>query len=263
MRYRNFRLRWTTLAVVLGIATAGALYLQLTTTGPNGDEFHGRNGSAPDSDIWNVRSGTGWDVGIQNYTGNNAYLDGQGHLVILAVKGENGTYTSGRVESLRSFGYGTITARIKVPKGQGIWPAFWLEGVEGEDIEWPQSGEIDVMELPSTTTTLYSTLHGPIAGSASTEQVQIISNLPDLSTDYHNYWVRHLENEVTFGVDDRTLGTVTPASLSPKETWVYNRPMTVILNVAVGGPWAGAPNGSTHFPATMLVDSVRWDPPAD
>ena len=86
--------------------------------------------------------------------------------------------------------------------------------------------------------------------------------MPDLSTDFHNYWVRHLPNEITFGIDNQTLGTLTPDSLGPGETWVYNRPMYVNLNVAVGGSWAGAPNSSTAFPAQMLVDSIRWDPPA-
>ena len=184
--------------------------------------------------------------------------------MIQATRGRNGKYTSGWVWSKNdvSYGYGTITARVKVPKGQGIWPAFFLLGADSDTIGWPASGEIDVFELPSTTTTVYSTLHGPIAGTNATEQVQIVSTLPDLSTDYHNYWVRHLPDEITFGIDGQTLGTLTPASLAPGETWVYNRPMYVNLNVAVGGSWAGAPTKSTPFPAKMLVDSVRWDPPS-
>ena len=104
--------------------------------------------------------------------------------------------------------------------------------------------------------------HGPIAGTTNTQQAQIISTLPFLSTDYHNYWVRHLPNEITFGIDNQTLGTMTPDSLAPGETWVYNRPMYICLNVAVGGAWAGAPNSTTPFPAKMMVESVRWDPPA-
>lgn len=240
-----------------------ALYLDKleTTTGSIGDEFLGRSGSAPNSAIWSVKTGTGWDAGMENYTTDNVVLDGQGNLVIQATRTESG-YTSGWVESKNnvSFGYGTISARIKMPEGQGLWPAFWLMGADSDTVGWPQSGEIDVVELSSTTTTVYSTLHGPIAGSTGTQQAQLITNLPDLSTDYHDYWVRHLENEITFGVDDQTLGTLTPESLDPGQTWVYNRPMYVILNLAVGGPWAGAPNDSTQFPATMIVDGVRWDP---
>ena len=255
---------------VLTISTANStnlssLYLDRVTTmtGPMVMDFAGKAGAAPNSTFWTSRSGTGWDSGIQNYTTGSTYLDGYGNLVIKAARTSSG-YTSGRVESknLVSMGYGTVTARLKVPKGQGLWPAFWLAGADEDTIAWPTSGEIDVMELPSTTTTMYSTLHGTIAGTTQTEQAQIISQLPDLSADYHNYWVRHLPNEITFGIDSQTLGTLTPASLPAGATWVYNRPMQVILNVAVGGPWAGAPDSTTAFPATMSVDYVRWDPPA-
>lgn len=232
-----------------------------TVTGPIGDDFTGKAGSSPGS-LWTTQTGSGWDTGIETYVSSNAVLDGQGHLAIKSTRNKNGTYSSGWVESKNklSMGYGTTTARIKVPKGQGLWPAFWLKGADEDTTAWPASGEIDVMELPSTTTTMYSTLHGPISGTTATQQAQIVSNLPDLSTDYHNYWVRHLPNEITFGVDNITLGTLTPDSLPPGATWVYNRPMHVTLNMAVGGPWAGAPNNSTVFPATMLVDWVRFDP---
>lgn len=233
-----------------------------TTTGILGDEFAGKAGSAPNGANWTVKTGTGWDSGIENYSTGNAVLDGKGNLVIKAVRTKSGGYTSGWVESANkmSLGYGTTTARIKVPKGQGLWPAFWLKGADEDTTAWPHSGEIDVMELPSTSTTMYSTLHGPIDGTTTTQQAQIISNLPDLSNDYHNYWVRHLPDEITFGVDDMTLGTLTPDSLPPGATWVYNRPMHVILNLAVGGPWAGAPDATTPSSASMLVDWVRWEP---
>ena len=210
-----------------------------------------------------MRNGSGFDAGIQSYAPSNVFLDGRGNLVIQAVRGKTpGTYSSGWAWSKNdvSYGYGTITARIKMPKGQGLWPAFWLMGADSDTVGWPASGEIDIVELPSTTTKVYSTLHGPIAGTTATQQAQIVTTLPDLSTDYHNYWVRRLPNEITFGIDDRTLGTMTPDSLGPGETWVYNRPMYVNLNVAVGGSWAGLPNSSTVFPAQMLVDWVHIFP---
>jgi hypothetical protein len=233
-----------------------------TTTGAIGDQFTGSKGSAPTGTTWSTTLGTGWDPGIQNYTNGGAVLDGQGHLVLQATRGSNGSWTSGRIESANklSYGYGTITARIKVPQGQGLWPAFWLTGADAATNGWPATGEIDVMELPSTTTTMYSTLHGPISGTTATQQAQIISTLPDLSTDYHNYWVKHLPNQITFGLDGQTLGTLTPADLAPGETWVYNRPMYVLLNLAVGGSWAGAPDSTTPSTAEMLVDSVTFVP---
>ena len=256
---------------LLGLSTSNAttsssLYLDRVTTmtGPLVLDFSGKTGAAPNSTFSNSRSGSGWDPGLENYTPSNTYLDGYGNLVIKAARTSSGGYTSGWVDTKNkvSMGYGTITARFKVPKGQGLWPAFWLKGADEDTTSWPTSGEIDVMELPSTTTTMYSTLHGPIASTTNTQQAQIISNLPDLSADYHNYWVRHLPNEITFGIDNTTLGTLTPNSLPAGATWVYNRPMQVLLNIAVGGPWAGAPDSTTPFPANMSVDWVRWDPPA-
>lgn len=241
-----------------------SLYIDAVTaaTGSFTEEFLGKAGSTPSSANWSIKTGSGWDPGLENYQTGNVALDGQGNLVIQATR-KGGRYASGWVETKNkiSFGYGTITARIKVPSGQGLWPAFWLKGANEDTVPWPQSGEIDVLELPSTTTTIYSTLHGPITGSTNTQQAAVVANVPDLSAGYHNFWVRHLRNEITFGVDDRTLGTLTPASLVAGSQWVYNQPMFAIMNLAVGGSWAGAPNGSTRFPASMNVAWVRWDPP--
>jgi hypothetical protein len=227
-----------------------------------GDDFGGPAGAAPDSTLWTVKQGSGWDPGLEDYTTESATVDGRGHLLIQATKTADGQYKSGWVESTNkmSLGYGTTTARIKVPQGQGLWPAFWLKGADEDITPWPESGEIDVLELPSTTSVVYSTLHGPIAGSSQTRQAQIVSNLADLSTDYHDYWVRHLPDQITFGVDDVMLGTLNPGSLPKGAKWVYNRPMHVIVNLAVGGPWAGDPDSSTQFPAQMVVDAVRWTP---
>lgn len=227
-----------------------------------GDDFDGPAGAPPDDALWTVKQGTGWDPGVEDYTRDNVTLDGRGNLVIEATKTADGQYKSGWVQSTNkmSLGYGTTTARIKVPQGQGLWPAFWLKGADEDITPWPDSGEIDVLELPSTSSTVYSTLHGPIEGTKQTRQAQLISDVADLSTEHHDYWVRHLPDEITVGIDDVALGTFTPGSLPKGAKWVYNRPMHVIVNLAVGGPWAGDPDSSTRFPAQMIVDSVRWTP---
>lgn len=232
-----------------------------TTSGPIVEQFTGKSGSAP-SNLWTRRSGTGFDASTAIYAPGNAVLDGQGNLAIVATRGENGRYTSGWVwtKNNMTFGYGTITARVKMPQGQGLWPAIWLMGADSDVVGWPTSGEIDVAELPSTTTTVYSTLHGPIAGSTGTQQAQIVSKVPDLSADFHNYWVTHMQHKIVFGIDGQTLGTLTPADLAPGAVWVYNRPMYLIINLAVGGPWAGAPDSTTPSTAKMLVDSVTFVP---
>lgn len=238
--------------------------LHADNEGPNTgfvDEFLGESGSAPGR-MWTTRSGTDFDSGIETYQAGNVFLDGNGHLVIQAIRDTTGAYTSGSVwtKNNLTLGYGTISARIKMPTGQGLLPSFWLMGADSDIVGWPASGEIDIAELPSTSTMLYSTLHGPIEGTTDTQYIQLVTTQPDLSTDYHSYWVRHLENQITFGVDNQTLATLTPDSLGPGQTWVYNRPTYAILNLQVGGPWAGAPDDSTPSTAWMLVDSVTFDP---
>jgi beta-glucanase (GH16 family) len=233
--------------------------------GPVFEDFNGPAGSPPNPAYWSYITGTGVDDGVENYQPGNAFLDGQSHLVIQAVQTGNG-YTSGNIQTKNklSFGYGTLTARIKMPSGQGLWPAFWLVGADEDAVPWPQCGEIDIIELPGTSTTYYTTLHGPINGMPNTvqgtQQAQLSGPIADLSTDYHNYWVARVPDSITVGIDSRALGTFTPQSLPPGAQWVYNRPMYALLALAVGGNWAGAPDSSTHFPAEMLVDWLRWDP---
>jgi len=236
-------------------ATPGAVF----------EDFNGPAGSPPNPAYWSYLTGTGEDIGVENYQTGNAFLDGQSHLVIQAVDTGNG-YTSGRIETKNklSLGYGTITARIKMPSGQGLWPAFWLVGADQDTTPLPQCGEIDIIELVSNATTYYTTLHGPISGNPGTvegtQQAQFTGPITDLSTDYHNYWVTWIPDSITVGIDTKTLGRFTPQSLPPGAQWVYNRPMYAVLDLAVGGSWAGPPDNSTHFPATMLVDWFRWDP---
>lgn len=220
------------------------------------DDFDGPAGAAPNPQWWSHVTGRGWDIGIETYASSRAFLDGQGHLAIEAVEG-NGGYQSGRIQTKGklSLGYGTFSARIKMPAGQGLWPAFWLF----EDGDPHGVAEIDIIELVSNATTYYSTIHGPKDGGGM-YQVQSSGGIPDLSAGFHNYWATHAPDRVTIGIDGRTLATFTPESLPPGGRWVFNKPMYAILTLAVGGTWAGPPDASTRFPATMLVDWFRWDP---
>ncbi len=225
------------------------------------DSFDGPAGAAPDPEKWTVIEGSGWDRGIQNYRPDNAVLDGQGHLMLRAQKTDSG-YVSGRVETRRkaNFGYGTLIARIKMPAGTGLWPAFWLLGADEDTNPWPGAGEIDVVEMVSDPRKWYASIHGPISGVEDYLQAQISGEGPDLSADFHDYWVIRRENAITVGIDDTVWGTFTPDSLPPSAEWVYNKPFCAILNLAVGGDWAGPPDSSTEFPAIMLVDYLHWEP---
>lgn len=225
------------------------------------DDFDGPAGTPPDSDNWTVVEGSGWDRGSQTYASDNAVLDGSGHLRLRALKTDSG-YTSGRVETRRkaNFGYGTLIVRMKMPAGAGLWPAFWLMGSDEDVNPWPGAGEIDVVEQVSDPRKRYSSLHGPIPGVKDYLQKQIVGDGPDLSADFHDYWVIRRENKVTVGIDDVVWGTFTPDSLPKDAEWVYNKPACLILNLAVGGEWPGQPDGTTRFPADMLIDWVHWQP---
>jgi beta-glucanase (GH16 family) len=228
------------------------------------DDFMGPAGSRPNDHIW------GYDIDppgryndeLQAYTtsSENVRLDGQGHLVIEARKESDG-YTSGRLNTRGKLNmlYGTITARIKFPIGEGLWPAFWMLGSNMDAVGWPDCGEIDIMELTNTGSKYIVTLLGP--GYTGDHRVRSKGPISDLTRDFHNYWVNWRQDSITIGIDGTTLGAFDPSSLPPGAKWVFDHPMYALLNVAVGGYGPGhPPDASTTFPATMLVDWFRYTP---
>lgn len=237
------------------------------------DNFSGAAGSLPDSSIWSNRPGH--DGGVQVYTDSpsNIRLDGDGNLVIEALQTEDG-FTSARIASqdLMHLQYGTMVARIKMPAGQGIWPSFWMLGEDYADVGWPGSGEIDIMELVNEGTTYHVTLHGPQVwpsgevtdyfggGDASGKVLGFKGSIEDLSADYHDYWMKWREDRIEIGVDGQLLAVFTPEDLPEGAVWKFNQPMFVVMQVAVGGTWAGLPDDTTEWPATMLVDSFQYTP---
>ncbi|MBO3739533.1 glycoside hydrolase family 16 protein [Actinoplanes flavus] len=235
------------------------------------DEFNGAAGAAIDGSKWNFDVGGGGfgNSELQYYTNStsNVRQDGQGHLAITARK-ENpayyqcwyGTcqYTSGRILTSGKFTqkYGRFEASIKVPKGQGIWPAFWMLGDNLGSVGWPQSGEIDIMEnVGKEPNKLYGTIHGPgYSGGASIGGSRTLG--APLGDAFHSYAVEWSPNLIVWYLDGAEYFRVTPASLGGRQ-WVFDHPFFMILNVAVGGNWPGSPDASTSFPQTMLVDYVR------
>lgn len=239
------------------------------------DEFDGTAGAVPNAANWNYDLGnaesSGWgNHELQYYTSSarNAQMDGSGMLVITAEKASNPgpcwnskpcDYTSARIHTNGkvSFTYGKVEARMKLPAGAGIWPAFWALGTDLATAGWPKSGEIDIMEfVGKTPNTVYGTLHGPGYSGA-----QGINKPYDLGTavsnDFHTYTIIKRANEIIWQVDGKEYHRLTPASLPAGGTWVFEKPFFVILNLAVGGDWPGAPDAATVFPAQMKVDWVR------
>jgi beta-glucanase (GH16 family) len=231
------------------------------------DEFNGAAGTSIDAAKWKFDiGGSGWGNNeLEYYTSStsNVAHDGQGHLAITARR-ENpagyqchyGTcqYTSGRILTADRFTqtYGRFEASIKIPRGQGIWPAFWMLGGNN----WPTTGEIDIMEnVGNIPNTVYGTVHGPgYSGSGGIGGNRTIGSA--LGDAFHQYAVEWSPNLIVWFLDGVEFFRITPANLNGN-AWVFDHPFFMILNVAVGGYWPGNPDGSTVFPQTMLIDYVR------
>src|SRR5713101_141767 len=242
------------------------------------DEFNGPAGSAPDPNNWKFETGNnnGWGNNELEYycppTNNtppcstatpNIYLDGTGNLVIKAIN-QSGTWTSGRMktEGLQPFQYGRMEARMKLPVGAGIWPAFWMLGTDIGSVGWPTCGEQDIMEwVPQyTPTTTSSTIHGP--GYSGGNGIGSKFTFPSggrVDNAFHTYGVIWSQNKMQFYRDDYTqpFFTVTPANIPGGTQWVFNHPFFILLNLAMGGGFPGNPDGTTPNPAMVLVDYVR------
>jgi beta-glucanase (GH16 family) len=236
------------------------------------DDFNGPAGSSPDPRKWSFDlGGSGWgNDELEYYTSrpSNASLDGQGQLAITARRetysGSGGVtrdYTSARLQTKGLFAttYGRIEASIKLPEGRGLWPAFWAVGSDIENAGWPSSGEIDMMEsLGNDPFTLYGSIHGPERGNPTGYGLTAPKrSAVSLASGFHVYGVDWSPGAVAFTFDGIPYAIRTPASLSAEQQWEFNKPFFLLLNLAVGGSWPGAPGASTQFPATMLVDWVR------
>ena len=235
------------------------------------DEFNGANGSAPDHSKWVIETGgNGWgNQELEYYTNHLENVQVQdGNLVITARKqaysdndGVMRGYTSARLKTQHKFSqtYGRFEARIQIPRGQGIWPAFWMLGEDIDQKGWPGCGEIDIMEnIGKEPAMVHGTIHGPgySGGHGIGSPFSLKSGAP-FADGFHVYAVEWEPDVIRFYVDDNLYATRTPAALPRDAQWVYNHPFFVILNVAVGGGWPGDPDTTTKFPQTMLVDYVR------
>ena len=235
------------------------------------DEFNGPNGSAVDASKWvSETGGGGWgNDELESYTARleNAVQE-NGNLVIKVLQekytGKDGVardYTSARLKTLGRFSqtYGRFEARMKIPRGQGIWPAFWMLGVDIDKPGWPTCGEIDIMEnIGKEPALVHGTIHGP--GYSGANGIGSPFALPAdqrFADDFHVFAVEWEPNAIRFYVDDHLYATRTPADLPKGTRWVYDHPFFLLLNVAVGGGWPGNPDATTVFPQTMLVDYVR------
>ncbi len=239
------------------------------------DEFSGGAGTPLDTAKWAAETGgSGWgNEELQYYTGEpaNVRLDGNGNLEIRATSLQPSTeltcwygkcrYTSARLitKGKFEFQYGRAEARIKVPTGLGVWPAFWLLGNDIDKVGWPSCGEIDIMELigkePST---VYGTIHGPgYSGANGISRSKMLPKGSRVSDDFHVFGVEWSKNRITWFLDGKRYATVKKSDLPKGNEWAFDRPHFLLLNFAVGGKWPGSPDTATIFPQSMLIDYVR------
>lgn len=226
------------------------------------DEF---DGIALDTTKW-VREtgGTGWGNGeLEFYTDRveNARV-ANGYLVIEARREPfgNRAYTSARLKT-QGFGawqFGRIEARIQIPRGQGLWPAFWMLGDNIAQVGWPGCGEIDIMEsIGKEPARVHGTVHGP--GYSGANGITGFYDLPAgaIADTFHVFAVEWQPGTIQWYVDSTLYRTVNARDVPGAGTWVFDHPFFIILNVAVGGYWPGNPDTTTVFPQTMRVDYVR------
>ena len=288
LRCRRRRLAPSILAPALALLTAcgGGTNGPRTTTMPGGgnnepgeyalvwsDEFDGPAGSAVDASKWvHDTGGQGWgNRERQYYTPGteNAALDGSGNLVITARAEPANTarscwygacrYTSARLltKGKYEFQHGRIEARMRLPRGQGIWPAFWMLGADIDQVGWPRSGEIDIMEnIGREPNIVHGTIHGPGYSGGSGIGSSYSQSGP-FADDFHVFTIEWEPSSITWFVDGKQFRRTTPADLPAGAAWAFEHTFFMLLNVAVGGNWPGEPDETLVMPQTLTVDYVR------
>jgi beta-glucanase (GH16 family) len=237
------------------------------------DDFNGPAGSPPDAMTWNEEVNGSPPNGEQEYytsRPNNVALDGNGNLVIQAESEHYAyaanlvsqqPYTSGRINTQGNLEplYGRIEARIKLPAGKGLWPAFWLLGNDFSSVGWPACGELDILEeAGSNPSTVNGSMHAPGYFGTSALTAAYTLDSGTFADDYHVFALEWTADGVQWLVDEHVYHTRTKTGMaSIGKKWIFDHPFYVILNLAVGGMYDGNPDSSTPFPSQMLVDYVK------
>ncbi len=191
----------------------------------------------------------------QIYTKENIALR-DGHLIITATK-DGALYQSGRITSAKKFEfqYGIIEVRAKLAVGQGIWPAIWMLGTNISEAGWPKSGEIDIMEyVGKIPHEIHSTLHTQDSHGQSKNTK--ITTLNHIEEGFHTYKAIWTKDSIEFFIDDQITYTFSP-EVKDENTWPFDQPFYIILNLAIGGNFGGPQVDNSIFPQEFLIDYVK------
>jgi beta-glucanase (GH16 family) len=256
------------------------------------DEFDGPAQSLPDPAKWTYDTGSHDEFGNQGWGDHeaetycsprgvnprecdpkrpNAFLDGNGHLVVRAERGADNIWTSARLttRALKDFQYGRIEARMRMPVGTGLWPSFWMLGSNYLTTGWPASGSATIVENVSLTqrtngigpNMIRATLHGPryYGGNGLWHDFKFPDGARVDDGNFHTYGIIWSPGMIQFYVDDpANIFYVQDATDLPEGgEWVFDHPFFLVMNLAVGGDWPGNPDATTPNPSDLIVDYVR------
>lgn len=220
------------------------------------------DGQILDESVWNFELGNGcpsvcgWGNNEpQIYTKDN-HVVANGFLTITA-RYENGQYTSTRITTRdkKEFQYGYIEARLKLPDGQGIWPAFWMLGAQIAQLGWPKVGEIDIMEyVGKEPGRIYHSLHTQSSHGNTVNNAKV--NINGIEEDFHTYGVEWTTGAITFFIDSKPTYTYAPTDKNP-DNWPFDKPFYILVNMAIGGNFGGPEIDNNIFPQQYLIDYIR------
>lgn len=236
------------------------------------DEFTGASGASASASKWSfAEGGGGWgNKELQCYTKlrQNSATNGQGQLVITALRnrtyvcagGTRNAFTSARITTQNKFTltHGRLEIRAKLPSGAGAWPAFWALGANLPTVGWPRAGEIDIMEYTGNRPTLTtSAVHAARLNGTHWYSTRIAPPSKTLSTRFHVYAVEWNSKSLTFLRDGVATGQITRAEVTRWATWPFDKPFFLLVNLAMGGTYAGPVPSTLTTPQRYVVDYVR------
>jgi beta-glucanase (GH16 family) len=193
---------------------------------------------------------------LQRYTDGNNVSVRNGKLIIIS-KRENNEYTSGRIitKSKKTFTYGLVEIKAKLPQGTGTWPALWMLGQNIDEAGWPACGELDIMEhVGKHPNFIHSSIHNS-SGYGATPYTGI-KEINDPFNKFHIYGMEWTKDYINFMIDGNLVYHYQPETKN-KDNWPFDKPFFLIFNIAIGGDWGGPEVDDTLFPAVMTVDWVK------
>ena len=224
--------------------------------------FENFSGTSLNTSIWNYKLGDGcpnlcgWGNNErQVYTKENVQVK-DGSLIITATK-DSTSYFSGRITTKNKFEfqYGTIEAKMKLPEGSGLWPAFWMLGSNISEVGWPKSGEIDIMEyVGKKPHEIHTTLH--TQDSYGQSKNTKISTIETIEEGFHTYKAKWTEESITFYIDDNEVYVFNP-KVKDENTWPFNQPFYILVNMAIGGNFGGPEVDDNIFPKQFEIDYIK------